>query len=64
MGETVGTDFYMLDSTDNVTLGNETLEEILQKLIGIDFSKVNTKIIVKHLTININNNKIHVQNIG
>lgn len=42
MNETVGTDFYMLDSTDNVTLGNETLGQILQKLINIDFTEVNS----------------------
>lgn len=41
MNETIGTDFYMLDSTDNATLGNETLEQILQKLIRVDFSEVN-----------------------
>lgn len=43
MNETTGTDFYMLDSTDNVTLGNETLEQILQKLIGVEFSEVSVQ---------------------
>lgn len=42
LNETIGTDFYMLDSTDNVTLGNETLEQILRKLIGVDSGVVST----------------------